>query len=101
MKKTIIAAALILGLAGMNPVFAEQKIAVVDVQAVVSSSSQVKSLKKANENNMKELEKWIKVAKDDIEAMINRVKNIAVPASKYNTVSTVPKNLGRRQIARM
>ena len=43
----------------------------------------------------------IKVAKDDIEAMINRVKNIAVPASKYNTVSTAPKNLGRRQIARM
>ena len=43
------------------------KIAVVDVQAVVSSSAQVKALKKDNEKNMKELDKWIKTARTDIE----------------------------------
>ena len=67
MKKTIIAAALILGLAGMNPVFAEQKIAVVDVQAVVAQSQQVKALKQEQTKKMQDLEKWLTTVKTDVE----------------------------------
>ena len=66
MKKTIIAAALILGLAGMNPVFAEQKIAVVDVQAVVAQSQQVKALKQEQTKKMQDLEKWLKTVNEDV-----------------------------------
>jgi len=43
------------------------KVAVVDFQTVVSNSAQVKSLKKTNEDNMKELDKWVKTARADIE----------------------------------
>lgn len=67
MKKTIIAAALILGLAGMNPVFAEQKIAVVDVQTVVAQSQQVKALKQEQTKKMQDLEKWLTTVKTDVE----------------------------------
>ena len=66
MKKTIIAAALILGLAGMNPVFAEQKIAVVDVQAVVAQSQQVKALKQEQAKKIQDLEKWLKTVNEDV-----------------------------------
>ncbi len=67
MKKTIIASALILGLAGMNPVFAEQKIAVVDVQAVVAQSQQVKALKQEQTKKIQDLEKWLTTVKTDVE----------------------------------
>lgn len=67
MKKTIIASALILGLAGMNPVFAEQKIAVVDVQTVVAQSQQVKALKQEQTKKMQDLEKWLTTVKTDVE----------------------------------
>ena len=43
------------------------KIAVVDVQTVVSNSAQVKTLKKNQEKNIQELDKWIKTARTDIE----------------------------------
>lgn len=44
-----------------------QKIAVVDVPAVVASSQQVQNLKKENEQKIKDLQKWIDVAKADVE----------------------------------
>ena len=44
-----------------------KKIATVDVQAVVASSEQVKALKKEQETKVKELEKWLKTAKADVD----------------------------------
>lgn len=46
---------------------AEQKIAVVDVQAVVSKSAQVQALKKEQQAKMQDLEKWLKTAQTDVE----------------------------------
>lgn len=43
------------------------KIAVVDLQKVVSSSSQVKVLKDEQYKKATELEKWLQIAKKDIE----------------------------------
>lgn len=44
-----------------------QKIATIDVQALVSSSAQVQALKKEQETQAKELEKWLKTAKADVD----------------------------------
>ena len=46
---------------------AAQKIAVVDVPAIVAKSSQVNSLKKEQEAKLSELQKWITTAKADVE----------------------------------
>ena len=46
---------------------AEQKIAVVDVQAVVSKSAQVQALKKEQQAKITDLEKWLKTAQTDVE----------------------------------
>ena len=69
MKKTMISACLILGLSigAINSVYAEQKIAVVDVQAVVASSAQVQALKKEQQTKIQDLEKWLKTAQADVE----------------------------------
>ena len=66
MKKvlSLILMALILG-SGIAT--AEQKIAVVDVQAVVSKSAQVQALKKEQQAKMQDLEKWLKTAQTDVE----------------------------------
>ena len=66
MKKTILTAALILGLTSMNPVFAEGKIAVVDVPAVVAQSQQVQALKKEQQSKIQDLEKWLKTVNEDV-----------------------------------
>lgn len=52
---------------GTTSVIAEQKIAVVDVQAVVAKSAQVQALKKEQQTKMQELEKWLKTAQADVE----------------------------------
>ena len=65
MKKTIMTAALILGLASATPAFAE-RIAVVDVPAVVAQSQQVKVLKEEQAKKVKELEKWLKTVNEDV-----------------------------------
>ena len=65
MKKTILAAVLVLGLATINPVFAE-KIAVVDVQAVVAQSKQVQALKTERVKKLEELQKWLKTVNEDV-----------------------------------
>jgi outer membrane protein len=46
---------------------AEQRIAVVDIQAVVSKSAQVQALKKEQQAKMQDLEKWLKTAQADVE----------------------------------
>ena len=66
MKKTVLAAALILGLTGLNPVFAD-KIAVVDVPAVVAQSQQVKALKQEQTKKLQDLEKWLVTVRADVE----------------------------------
>ena len=46
---------------------AEQKIAVVDIQAVVAKSAQVQALKKEQQAKIQDLEKWLKSAQGDVE----------------------------------
>ena len=45
----------------------KQKIAVVDVTAVVNKSAQVASLKKEQQTKLQELDKWLKNARADVE----------------------------------
>ena len=69
MKKIILSAFLVTGLlfGAINSVSAEQKIAIVDVQAVVAKSAQVQALKKEQQTKIQDLEQWLKVAKADVE----------------------------------
>lgn len=64
------------------PVFAvpeAQKIAVVDIQKVVSASAQVKALKASQENKNKELAAFIKKAQEDVNKQtdVNKKKSLA------------------------
>ena len=65
MKKLLTAIALIL--IATNVVLADTKVAVVDVNAIVSNSSQVKALKNEQQAKLKELDKWLKTVRADIE----------------------------------
>ena len=68
MKKAILlgfALSLTLGL--FNSVSEEQKIAVIDVPAIVAKSAQVQALKKEQQGKMQDLEKWLKTAQADVE----------------------------------
>ena len=69
MKKTLSLAltALILGSGLLNTVSAAQKIAVIDVPAVVAKSAQVQALKREQQAKMQDLEKWLKTAQADVE----------------------------------
>jgi len=67
MKKTILTAAIILGLSSMNAAFADTKIAVVDVAAVVAQSQQVKVLKQEEAKKIQDLEKWLTTVRADVE----------------------------------
>lgn len=70
-KKTlfIIAIAFCLGLTMNNWAISNvpSKIAVVDINAVVSQSSQVMALKKEQTLKVKELQKWLQVVRSDVE----------------------------------
>jgi len=46
---------------------AVQKVAVVDVQAVVNKSAQVQDLKKEQQAKMQELDQWLKTARADVD----------------------------------
>lgn len=65
MKKTLLTSAIILGLTSMTPAFAE-KIAVVDVPAVVAQSQQVQALKQEQTKKIQDLEKWLSTVNEDI-----------------------------------
>lgn len=73
MKKTDLAilslTAVIIGFGISNIAMSDisNKIGVVDVPAVVASSQQVQALRKENEQKMQDLQKWIDVAKADVE----------------------------------
>ncbi|MBR2524996.1 OmpH family outer membrane protein [bacterium] len=66
MKKQILTTAIILGLTTTTPAFAE-KIAVVDVPAVVAQSQQVKALKQEQTKKIQDLEKWLATVRADVE----------------------------------
>lgn len=66
MKKTLLTSAIILGLTSMTPAFAE-RIAVVDVPAVVAQSQQVQALKKEQTKKIQDLEKWLTTVRADVE----------------------------------
>ena len=84
MKKTILAITIVLGLASINTAFAESKIAVVDVQAVVSKSAQVQALKKEQQTKIQDLEKWLKTAQTDVEKQKTQEGKEKL-LKKYNT----------------
>ena len=46
--------------------YAGQRIAVVDVNAVVAKSAQVQKLKKEQQAKLQELDAWLKTARDDV-----------------------------------
>ena len=83
-KRTILAIAIVLGLASINTAFAESKIAVVDVQAVVSKSAQVQALKKEQQTKIQDLEKWLKTAQTDVEKQKTQEGKEKL-LKKYNT----------------
>ena len=64
---SLLTAALILSFSTFNAALAEQKIAIVDITAVVKNSTQVQALKKEQTAKMKELEKWLQNAKTNVE----------------------------------
>ena len=68
MKRIILSTLVLAGMTlGMVGAYAEQRIAVVDVNAVVAKSAQVKSLKNEQQAKMQELDKWLKTARADVE----------------------------------
>ena len=66
MKKTLSLVLTVLIL-GTGAVMAEQRIAVVDVPAVVAKSAQVQALKKEQQSKIQDLEKLLKTAQADVE----------------------------------
>lgn len=66
MKKalSLILASLVLG---TGIAMAEQKVAVVDVPAIVGKSAQVQALKKEQQAKMQNLEKWLSAAQADVQ----------------------------------
>ncbi|MBO6086817.1 OmpH family outer membrane protein [bacterium] len=89
MKKSklslVVLAAFVIGFASNNFAFSDgaNKIAVVDVQQVVSSSAQVKALKKEQETKAKELQTFIEKARKDV-ASTTDVKKKQSLEEKYN-----------------
>ena len=59
------------------------KIAVVDVQKVVASSSQVKALKKEQQNKASEIIKYVEKARKDVAAVTDEKKKKSLE-DKYN-----------------
>ena len=65
--KKVLSLTLMALILGSGIAIAEQRIAVVDVQAVVAKSAQVQALKKEQQAKMQDLEKWLKTAQTDVE----------------------------------
>ena len=85
MKKKIITLSMTLAMLCSTAVFAApspQKIAVVDIQKVVASSSQVKALKSSQEAKNKELTNFIKNAQADVNKQTDAKKKKEL-AEKY------------------
>lgn len=80
---TLMAVLLVSG--GMSSaVFAESKIAIVDVPAIVAKSAQVQALKKEQQTKMQELDKWLNTVKADIDKQKTKEGKEKL-IQKYNT----------------
>ena len=73
-----------------------QKIAVIDVQKVVSASAQVKALKKSQEAKNKEIQNFIKTAKADIDKQTTE-KNKKTMAEKYEKQLQAKKEANKKE----
>ena len=82
--KKVLSLTLMALILGSGLAMAEQKIAVVDVQAVVSKSAQVQALKKEQQAKMLDLEKWLKTAQADVEKQKTQEGKDKL-LKKYNT----------------
>lgn len=69
MKKKFLSALILAGLTLTitNSAFAQAKVAVVDIPAVVAQSSQMQALQKEQQTKLKNLEKWFETASNDIQ----------------------------------
>ena len=67
MKKLLVTSMLLAALGISNVAIADTKVAIVDIQAVVSKSAQVHALKKEQQTKIQELEKWITTVRADVE----------------------------------
>ena len=84
MKKVLLSTVILAGLTLSNAAIAEQKIAVIDVQAVVSKSAQVQALKKEQQKKTQDLNKWLKTARADVEKQKTEEDKEKL-LKKYNT----------------
>lgn len=66
-----------------NTRFDTSKIAVVDVQAIVSASEQVKTLKEEQAIKTKELNQWLQAAQNEVNTEQDKVRQQAL-LQKYN-----------------
>ena len=82
--KKVLSLTLMALILGSGLAMAEQRIAVVDVQAVVSKSAQVQALKKEQQAKMQDLEKWLKTAQADVEKQKTQEGKEKL-LKKYNT----------------
>ena len=82
--KKVLSLTLMALILGSGLAMAEQRIAVVDVQAVVSKSAQVQALKKEQQSKMQELEKWLKTAQADVQKQQTKEGKEKL-LKKYNT----------------
>ena len=70
-------------LMSVNLAFADTKIAIVDVPALVASSQQVKALKDEQTKKLQDLEKWLEIVNADI-AKQSTEENKKKLSDKYN-----------------
>ncbi len=77
---TIAIAAFAIGLGfnnfAMSDIPVNYKVAVVDINAVVSKSAQVQALKKEQQTKMKELQKWLETVRADVQKQSSKDKLI-------------------------
>jgi outer membrane protein len=86
MKKTLslLLTAVILAGGALTAAMADERVAVIDVQAVVSKSAQVQALKKEQQTKMQELDKWLKTAQADVQKQKTQEGKDKL-LKKYNT----------------
>lgn len=85
-------------IAAPAPTPAPQKIAVIDIQKVVSASPQVKALKKEQEANNKEIEAFVKKAQNDINKQTNEAKKKSLTES-YQKQLNSKKEVSKKEYA--
>ena len=74
-------------------------IAVVDVQAIVNSSAQVKALKEVQANKIKELNLWLQNAQNEVNAEQDKERQQAL-LQKYNAEFALKRGILRCNISK-